>query len=333
MTTGQAMRRWSRGCSIAFALWLAQPGQPVHAQPAGYPSKPIRFLIANSPGGGLDVTARVTGPVVSSALGQQMIYDNRAGATGSLAAQTVANSAPDGYTMMVGSIGNLAVNPHLYKGLGYDPIRDLAPVIFAVSGSNVLIVQPSLPIKNVQDLIAYARNHPGALTYGSTGSGNAGHLAAELFCSMTRTQMVHVPYKGGAPAMVAMLSGEIQLIFASAPTAGPQVKAGKVRALAVTTARRSLVLPELPTIAESGLPGYETDNWYGIVVPARTPRPIVDRLNKEFARALNMQDVKDVLLRQGLEAAPGTPDAFGAYIKSEYRKWGKLIAQLGMQAN
>jgi tripartite-type tricarboxylate transporter receptor subunit TctC len=150
---------------------------------------------------------------------------------------------------------------------------------------------------------------------------------------MSGTKMVHVPYKGGAPAMVAMLSGEVQLIFASAPTAGPQVKAGKVRALAVTTARRSLVLPELPTIAESGLAGYETDNWYGIVVPARTPRPVVDRLNKEFARALNMQDVKDALLRQGLEAAPGTPDAFGAYIKSEYRKWGKLIAQLGMQAN
>jgi tripartite-type tricarboxylate transporter receptor subunit TctC len=234
---------------------------------------------------------------------------------------------------MVGSIGNLAVNPHLYKGLGYDPIRDLAPVIFAVSGSNVLVVQPSLPIRSVQDLVTYARSHPGALTYGSTGSGNAGHLAAELFCSMTRTSMVHVPYKGGAPAMVAMLSGEVQLIFASAPTAGPQVKAGKVRALAVTTARRSLVLPELPTIAESGLPGYETDNWYGIVVPARTPRPIVDRLNKEFGRALRMQDIKDALLRQGLEAAPGTPDAFGAYIRSEYRKWGKLIGELGMQAN
>jgi tripartite-type tricarboxylate transporter receptor subunit TctC len=330
MVTVQSVPRWTRSGALASAMMalLASHWEP--AQAAAYPEKPIRFLIANAPGGGLDITARVTGPVVSSALGQQLIYDNRAGATGSLAAETVARSAPDGYTMMVGSIGNLAVNPHLYKGLGYDPIRDLAPVIFAVSGSNVLVVQPSLPIKSVRDLIAYARRQPGALTYGSTGSGNAGHLAAELFCSMTKTKMVHVPYKGGAPAMTAMLSGEVQLIFASAPTAGPQVKAGKVRALAVTTARRSLVLPELPTIAESGLPGYETDNWYGIVVPAKTPPAIVGRLNREFARALNMVDIKDLLLRQGLEAAPGTAEAFGAYIKSEYQKWGKLIADVGI---
>lgn len=298
-----------------------------------YPEKSIRFLIANAPGGGLDITARVTGPVVSAALGQQLIYDNRAGATGSIAAETVAKSAPDGYTIMVGAIGNLAVNPHLYKGLGYDPIKDLAPVIFAVSGSNVLVVHPTMPVKSVQEFITHLRKQPGALTYGSSGSGNAGHLAAELFCSMTKTKMVHVPYKGGAPAMTALLSGEVQLIFASPPTAQTQIKAGRVRGLAVTTARRSLVLPELPTIAESGLAGYETDNWYGIVVAAKTPRPIIDRLNREFGRALNMPEIKDALLRTGLEAAPGTPDAFGAYIKSEYAKWGKLIAEVGIPAN
>jgi tripartite-type tricarboxylate transporter receptor subunit TctC len=328
MLNAQAVRRWQVGCALVAACAF-----PSHAQTQAYPTKPIRFLIANAPGGGLDITARVTGPVVSSALGQQLIYDNRAGATGSLAAETTAKSAPDGYTIMVGAIGNLAVNPHLYKGLGYHPIRDLAPVTFAVSGSNVLVVVPALPVKSVQDLIALLRKQPGAITYGSSGSGNAGHLAAELFSSMTKTKMVHVPYKGGAPAMTALLSGEVQLVFASPPTAQTQVKAGRVRALAVTTLKRSQVLPELPTLAESGLPGFETDNWYGIVAPAKTPRAVIERLNREFGRALNMPDIKEALLRTGLETAPGTPEAFGAYMKSEYEKWGKVIAEAHIPAN
>jgi tripartite-type tricarboxylate transporter receptor subunit TctC len=327
------MNKYGACLSFLMTAGVFCSASPAAQAQKTYPEKPIRFLIANAPGGGLDITARVTGPVVSAALGQQLIYDNRAGATGSIAAETVAKSAPDGYTIMVGAIGNLAVNPHLYKGLGYDPIKDLAPVTFAVSGSNVLVVHPTLPVKSVQEFIAHLRKNPGALTYGSSGSGNAGHLAAELFSSMTKTKMVHVPYKGGAPAMTAMLSGEVQLIFASPPTAQTQIKAGRVRGLAVTTARRSLVLPELPTIAESGLPGYETDNWYGIVVAAKTPRPIIDRLNREFGRALNMPEIKDALLRTGLEAAPGTPDAFGAYINSEYTKWGKLIRDAGIAAN
>ena len=330
------MKRAAKGliasCGVAAAYFFSWAASS-HAQAPAYPTKPIRFVIANAPGGGLDITARLSGPVLSASLGQQMIYDNRGGAAGSVAAETVAKAAPDGYTMLCGSIGNLAVNPHLYKGLGYDPLKDLAPVTFAVSGSNVLVVHPTVAAKNVQELIALARKQPGAFTYGSSGTGNAGHLAAELFLSMTKTSMVHIPYKGGAPAMTALLSGEVQLIFASPPTAQTQVKAGRVRPLAVTTARRSLVLPELPTLAESGLPGYETDNWYGIVVPAKTPRPIVERLNKEFVRALNMPEVKEALLRNGLEAAPGTPEAFGAYIRSEYRKWGKVIAEAGIRAN
>jgi tripartite-type tricarboxylate transporter receptor subunit TctC len=308
-------------------------GASAQAQSSTYPTKPIRFIIANAPGGGLDITARVTGPVLTASLGQQMIYDNRGGAAGSVAAETVAKAAPDGYTMLCGSIGNLAVNPHLYKGLGYNPLVDLAPVTFAVSGSNVLVVHPTVAAKTVQEFIALARKQPGALTYGSSGTGNAGHLAAELFSSMTKIKMVHIPYKGGVPAMTALLSGEVQLIFASPPTAQVQIKAGRVRPLAVTTTRRSLVLPDLPTIAESGLPGYETDNWYGIVVPAKTPRAIVERLNREFGRALSMPEVKDTLLKSGLEAAPGTPEAFGAYIKAEYRKWGKLIAEAGIPPN
>jgi tripartite-type tricarboxylate transporter receptor subunit TctC len=319
-------------CTVLAAFPLVHGS--AQAQSAGtYPTKPIRFVIANSAGGGLDITARVTGPVLTNSLGQQVIYDNRGGAAGSVAAETVAKAPPDGYTMLMGSIGNIAVNPHVYKNLAYDPLKDLAPVTFAVSGSNVLVVHPSLQAKNVQELIALLRSKPGSLTYGSSGSGNAGHLAGELFQSMTRTKMTHVPYKGGAPAMTALLGGEVQLIFASAPTAQVQVKAGKVRALAVTTARRSLVLPELPTIAESGLPGYETDNWYGVMVPAKTPKAVVARLNKEFVHALNVPEVKDALLKNGLEARPGTPEEFGRYIHSEYAKWGKLIREAGIAAN
>ena len=298
-----------------------------------YPTKPIRFVVANSPGGGLDITARAMSPRLISALGQQVIIDNRPGAAGSLAAEITAKSAPDGYTVLLGAIGNLAVNVSLYKGLDYHPLRDLAPITFAVSGSNVLVVHPSVSAKTTQELIALARTQPGKLAYGSSGSGNAGHLAGELFKSMAKVDMVHVPYKGGAPAMIDLIAGQIQLIFSSPPTAVPQVKAGRIRALAVTTARRSAVLPDLPTIAESGLPGFETDNWYGIVVAKKTPRAIVDRLNAEFGRILNMPDIKEGLLRQGLEAAPGTPDAFGAYMKSEFNKWAKVIADAGLTAN
>jgi tripartite-type tricarboxylate transporter receptor subunit TctC len=302
-----------------------------HAQSGTYPTKPIRFLVANAPGGGLDLVARLTTPTLGNALGQQLIIDNRPGATGSVAAELTAKAIPDGYTIMMGAIGNLAVNPHIYKGLGYDPIRDLAPVTFAVSGSNVLVVHPTVPAASVKELVALARAKPGALTYGSSGAGNAGHLAAELLLSMSKTKMVHVPYKGGAPAMTALLSGEVQLVFSSPSTAIPQVKSGRLKGLAVTTAKRSQMLPDLPTIAESGFPGYDTDNWYGVVTAAKTPRAVIDRLNREFGRALNVPEVKEALLRQGLEVAPGTPEAFGAYMKSEYQKWGKLIREVGIR--
>ena len=325
----QVLLRHVRFAGAAFAALSTLS----YAQNAAYPTKPIRMVIANSAGGGLDITGRLTGPVLVSSMGQQVIYDNRGGAAGSVAAETVSKAPPDGYTLLMGSIGNIAVNPHVYKNLGYEPLKDLAPVTFAVSGSNVLVVHPTVAAKSVQELVALLRSKPGALTYGSSGSGNAGHLAAELFQSMTKTKMTHVPYKGGAPAMTALLGGETQLIFASPPTAQGQVKAGRVRALAVTTTRRSLVLPELPTIAESGLPGYETDNWYGVMVPAKTPRAVIMRLNKEFIQALNTPDVKEALLRNGLEARPGTPEEFGKYIHAEYAKWGKLIREAGIAQN
>ena len=309
---------------VATATALAQEA---------FPSKPVRFIAANSAGGGLDVVARAIGPRLAAAFGQQFVIDNRPGAAGSVASEITAHSPPDGYTIMIASLGGLAVNTHLYKGLSYDPLRDLAAVTWATSQSNVLVVHPSLPVKTVHDLIALARAEPDRLSFGSSGAGNAGHLAGELFKTMAKIQMVHVPYKGGAPAMIDLIAGQVQLIFSSAPTAVPQIKAGKIRALAVTTAKRSAVLPELPTIAESGLPGFEADNWYGIVTVMKTPRPIIDRLNAEIVRALQSPDVKQALFNQGLEVKTSTPDEFGAYMKSEYIKWAKVIRDAGLSAN
>ena len=308
-------------------------GAAVAAAPANYPNKPVRLIAANSAGGGLDIVARSISPKLAAVFGYQVVVDNRAGAAGSLASEITAHAPADGHTVMVGSLGGLAVNTNLYKGLNYHPLRDLAPVTFATSQSNVLVVNPSVPAKTVKELIALARAQPGKLTYGSSGAGNAGHLAAELFKIMTKTDMVHVPYKGGAPAMIDLIAGQVQLVFSSAPTAVPQVKAGKVRGIAVTTLRRSTALPELPTLAESGLPRYEADNWYGIVTTARTPRAIVDYLNVEIVRALQSADVKELLFKQGLEVHTSTPAEFGAYMKSEFDKWAKVIKDAGISAN
>jgi tripartite-type tricarboxylate transporter receptor subunit TctC len=319
--------------ALTAAVALFGIAQLSWAQAGNWPTRPIRFIAANAPGGGLDIVARTLSPKLSAAFGQQVIVDNRAGAAGSVASDIVSKSAPDGYTIMVASLGGLAVNTHLYKGLTYNPLRDFAAVTWATSGSNVLVVHTSVPAKSVKELIALAKAQPGKLAYGSSGAGNAGHLAAELFNSMAGTKMVHVPYKGGAPAMMDLLAGQVQLVFSSAPTAVPQVKAGKIRGLAVTTASRSVVLPELPTVAEAGLPGFEADNWYGVVTVMKTPRPIVERLHAEIVRALHMPDVKQLLLTQGLEVRTSTPQEFGAYMKSEYEKWATVIRNAGIVAN
>jgi tripartite-type tricarboxylate transporter receptor subunit TctC len=318
---------------VLSALACGMAALPAWAQSGSYPARPIRFIAANAPGGGLDITARAIAPKLSAAFGQQVIVDNRAGAAGSIASDIVAKSTPDGYTLLVSSLGGLAVNTNLYKGLTYDPLRDLAPITWATSGSNVLVVHPAVPAQSVRELIALAKAQPGKLSYGSSGAGNAGHLAGELFNGMAGIRMVHIPYKGGAPAMVDLLAGQIQLIFSSAPTAVPQVKAGRIRGLAVTTARRSLILPELPTIAEAGLPGFEADNWYGVVTTMKTPRAVIDRLNTEIVRALHAADVKHLLLAQGLEVRTSTPQEFGAYMKSEFDKWAQVIQGAGIVAN
>src|SRR5688572_21338709 len=285
-----------------------------HAAEA-YPTKPIRMLVGFAPGGGTDTTARALTPKLGERLGQQMIVDNRPGAAGNIATEIITKAPPDGYTILMGTIAALSINPTLYGNLPFNPLKDLLPVTRAVDSTNILVVHPTVQAKTVKELIALAKTK--SLNGGSSGIGGAGHLALELFNVSAGTKITHVPYKGGAPAMTDLLGGQINLIFATAASAVPHIKSGKINALAVTTEKRSKLMPELPTVAEAGLKGFEANNWYGIVVPAKTPRPIIDRLNKDFVAVLNMPDVRDVLFKQGLDAAPSTPEAFGAYIKSE----------------
>ena len=306
----------------------------IAAAPAGaaeYPARPIRLLVGFAPGGGTDTTARAISQKLTASLGQQVVVDNRPGASGSIAAEITAKATPDGYTVLLSTIAALAVNPSLYEKMAYDPIRDLAPVTRAADSTNFLVVHPSVPAKSVKDVIALAKSRP--LNCGSSGVGGAGHLALELFNLQAGTKIVHVPYKGGGPAIIDLLAGNINLIFATGASSINHVKAGKIRALGVTTARRSALAPQLPTIAEAGLPGFEANNWNGVVVPAKTPRPIINRLNREFTAALSLPDIKSFLFNQGLDAAPSTPEAFASYIKSETAKWAKVIKAAGIKVN
>jgi len=315
--------------TIAFTLPALAP--TVAAQQASpYPSKTIRIIASQAPGGGIDAVCRIVAPKLSDAVGQTVIVDNRPGANGSLAAEITAKSPPDGYTLMLGAVGNLGTNVLFFKKLGYDPLRDLAPITSAVSSGNVLVVHPSVPAHSVKDLIALARKRPNELAYGTSGTGGAGHLAGALFRRMTKTELLHVPYKGGGPAMVDLVSGQTQVGFASPPSAAVFIRDGKLRALAVSTARRSRLFPQLPTIAEAGVPGYESHAWYGFVVPAKTPDAVVSRLHQELVRILQNPDVTQAVLGQGLEVWTMTPDAFGAYIRSEAAKWTRVIREAGI---
>jgi tripartite-type tricarboxylate transporter receptor subunit TctC len=296
---------------------------PLSANAAEYPEKPIRMLVGFAPGGGTDTTARAMGGKLSERLGQQVIIDNRPGAAGNIATDLAAQANPDGYTILMGTIAALAINPSLYKKLPFDPLRDVVPVSRAVDSTNILVVHPTVAAKSVKDLVALAKTK--SLNGGSSGVGGAGHLALELFNLQTGTKMVHVPYKGGGPAMVDLLAGNINLIFATAASAVGHMKSGRIRALAVTTSKRSGLVPELPTVAEAGVKDFEANNWYGILVPGKTPRPIIDRLNKEVVAVLNLPDVKDLLFKQGLDAAPSTPEAFASYIRSEKAKWERVV--------
>lgn len=261
-----------------------------------------------------------------------MVVDNRPGAAGNIAAHMTAKSAPDGHTLLMGTIPALAINPTLYGNLPFDPVHDFTAITQTVNSTNVLVAHPSVAVNNVQEMIGFVKSSPGKVLYGSSGIGGAGHLAGELFSSMAKVKLVHVPYKGGGPAMIDLLSGQVQFVFATAVTALPHMRDGKLRALGVTTTKRASRLPELPTIAEQGLPGFDANNWYGLLAPARTPKPIVERLNREVVKIPQQPELKHFLHRQGLDPAPTTPEEFGAYIKSEMAKWSSIVRGAGAAA-
>ncbi len=318
---------------VCAVLLLSLLCQCANAQGA-YPSRPIRIIITVAPGGGSDITTRAVAQKLTEAWGQQVIVDNRPGGNGIVGMEIAAHATPDGYTLLLGTIGPVAVNPSLYRNLPYDPVRDYAPVARAVSALNMLVVHPSLPVHSVKDLIAYAKANPKKVSFGSSGVGFADHLAGELFNTLAGVSMQHVPYKGGAPAMIDLLGGQIQLIFATVSTAITHVKAGKIRALAVTSAKRVEQFADLPTVAEAGVPGFAVDNWYGFFAPRATPRPVVGKLHTEINRILELPDVKDRLQGLGIFSflAPN-PEAFGAYIRAEIEKYAKVVRDAGVRAD
>jgi len=290
-----------------------------------WPAKPIRMLVPFPPGGGVDFAARVIGRPLSERLGQPIVIENRAGANGIIAMEAIKQAAPDGYTLGTTSNGPLVINPSMYLKLPYDPVRDYAPVGRMVNFPLLLVTHPSIAATSIAELIALARAKPGALTYSSPGIGNGSHLAGELFSSLAKVTLVHVPYKGTAPAVTALLAGEVSLTFSSIPTILPHVRAGKLRALGVGDAARVPSLPDFPTIAESGIPGYEAFSWAGLIAPAGTPPDIVARLNRELGQILRQKDIVEQLARDGTIAVPDTPEEFAAYIRAELAKWAAIV--------
>jgi len=289
----------------------------------GYPTKPVRFVLPFPPGGGTDTLGRAIGQKLGESLAQTVVLDNRPGAGANIGAEIAARAVPDGYTLLMTNIAH-SINVTLYRKLNYDFLKDFAPVTRLASTPNILVVHPSVPAKSVKELIALAKAKPG-MNYASSGSGSAPHLAGELFKFMTGIQLTHIPYKGGGPATVALVAGEASTGVATMPSALPHVKSGRLRALAVSTAKRSAATPELPTIAEAGVPGYEFTTWYGVLVPTGTSKDIIARLNREFIKLLELPDVKERLAASGFEPETSTPDEFAQYMRSEVAKWGKVV--------
>ena len=310
---------------ISSLLWTA----PADAQQ--YPAKPIRFIIAQAPGGQNDVQARIIGQKLAEALGQPMVYDNRAGAGGQIGFELLAQTPPDGYTIAMGSISTLAVIPMMPRKPRYDPLRDFAPVTLVSTSPYVVTTHPSVPARTIKELVTLAKSRPGALVYATPGVATGIHLTTELFMMITGISMVHVPYKGGAPATTDLLAGHAAVMFNNVITAVPHVKVGKLRALAVTTAKRSPAVPEAPTVADSGYPGFESNSWQGIVTRSGAPQAVVARLHSESVRILQMPEVRNAIASQGNDIAAGSPEAFLAYISSEMEKWGKVIQTVGVK--
>ena len=297
-----------------------------------YPSKPIRFILPFPPGGGTDTLARIVGLKLAENLGQAVVMDNRPGAGANIGAEIAAHSAADGYTLLMGNIAH-AINMTLYGKPGYDLVKDFAPITLLASTPNILVVHPSVAAKSVQELIALAKAKPGQLNYASSGSGSSAHLAAELFKNLAGIDLVHVPYKGGGPAVTSLVGGETVVGFATAPSVLSQIKAGRLRALAVTTVKRTAAAPELPTIAESGVANYDANTWYGALAPAGTAPAIIARLHAEFEKIMKMADIRERIAVHGYEPSTTTPLEFAAYIKAEVAKWGKVVKATGIRAD
>ncbi len=318
----------------ATALWCVALGAP--AADAPYPSKPVRLILGYPPGGASDAVARLLVAPLTARLNQQIVIDNRGGAGGNIAAEMAARSAPDGYTWFLGNNGILATNQALYAKLPFDALKDFATVVLVATQPSVLVTHPSLPVKNVKDLIALARAHPGQLNYASSGTGTAGHLAGELFKALTGVRFQHIPYKGGGPAVIDVVSGQVQFMFATAASVMPHTRSARLRAIAVTSAQRSPTVPELPTVAESGLAtlaGFEALTWHGIVVPAATPAPVITKINADINAVLATPETKERLATQGVEARGSTPEQFSAFLRAEIPKWSKVVRDSGAKAD
>jgi tripartite-type tricarboxylate transporter receptor subunit TctC len=317
--------------ALAIALVAGASCGTSQAADSGYPARPIRLISPFTPGGGNDLVSRTVALAMSRNVGQSIVVDNRPGANTIVGMELVAKAAPDGYTLIMTS-STQAINATLYPKLPYDSIKSFAPVTIVGSSPLIIAVPPSSPIKSVTDLIAAARAKPGELTYPSAGTGNATHLGGELFASMAGVTLTHVPYKGSGPGLTDLSAGRLAVAFSTALSVVPFVKGGRLRAIAVTSNARSAFMPDLPTVAESGLPGYEAGSWYGVVAPARTPQPIVARLHAEIIKVLALPDVRERLVSQGIDPVGNTPDQFAAYIRAEIVKWAKIIKSTGVTA-
>lgn len=315
---------------IALAVLATLAALPAAAQ-QGYPNRAIRLVVPSSPGGGTDITGRIVANKLSEQLGQQVVVDNRAGAGTIIGIEIAAKAPPDGYTLLMG-LSTLAINPSMYAKLPYDAIRDLAPVSLVVLSPNVLTVHPSLPARSVKEFIALAKAKPGTITYGSAGQATSPHLSGELLKVLAKIDIVHVPFKGSGQSVISSLAGEIAANFPSVPTAIPYIKVGKLRGLGVTMAKRTAALPDVPSIAEAGVAGYEATQWFGVLAPAGTPRPIIDRLNQEIVKLLRLPEIRDRLIADGTDPVGNTPEEFAAYIRSETDKWTRVIKAAGIKA-
>ncbi|HEX2825034.1 MAG TPA: tripartite tricarboxylate transporter substrate binding protein [Burkholderiales bacterium] len=298
-----------------------------------YPDRPIRLIDPYPPGGGSGVVARLIGDKLVAAWGRQVIVDSRPGAAAAIGTELAARATPDGYTLVMGTSGSIAMNPGMYPKLAYDPVKDLAPITQTSSQPMIVVLHPSVAINSVKELVAYAKAQPNKLNFSSSSTGGSGHLAGELFKAMTKTEMIHIPYKGSGPATLAAISGEVQLTFNNILAALPHVQGGKLKAIAITSRERSKSLPKVPTVAEAGVPGYEATSWNGMFAPARTPTAIVNKLNAEVVRILKTPEVRDRFIAMGADPVASTPEQFGAYVKSEIARWGKVIRDNNIQAD